>query len=85
MPANQQVQQAREPQRVDMSKMRISRPGEGSNGAPASEAEARARAAAEAASQPVRQETVKHAEPRVGRNDLCPCGSGKKYKHCHGR
>ncbi|MBN9372165.1 MULTISPECIES: preprotein translocase subunit SecA [unclassified Hydrogenophaga] len=23
--------------------------------------------------------------PRVGRNDPCPCGSGKKYKHCHGR
>ena len=22
---------------------------------------------------------------RVGRNDLCPCGSGKKYKHCHGK
>ena len=22
--------------------------------------------------------------PRVGRNDACPCGSGKKYKHCHG-
>lgn len=22
--------------------------------------------------------------PRVGRNDPCPCGSGKKYKHCHG-
>ena len=22
--------------------------------------------------------------PRVGRNELCPCGSGKKYKHCHG-
>jgi SEC-C motif len=21
---------------------------------------------------------------RVGRNDQCPCGSGKKYKHCHG-
>ena len=21
--------------------------------------------------------------PKVGRNDLCPCGSGKKYKHCH--
>ena len=21
---------------------------------------------------------------RVGRNELCPCGSGKKYKHCHG-
>ncbi len=24
------------------------------------------------------------AVPRVGRNELCPCGSGKKYKHCHG-
>lgn len=23
--------------------------------------------------------------PRVGRNEACPCGSGKKYKHCHGR
>jgi len=25
------------------------------------------------------------AMPRVGRNEPCPCGSGKKYKHCHGR
>jgi preprotein translocase subunit SecA len=25
------------------------------------------------------------AVPKVGRNDPCPCGSGKKYKHCHGR
>jgi preprotein translocase subunit SecA len=24
-------------------------------------------------------------EPKVGRNDPCPCGSGKKYKNCHGR
>ncbi|WP_414630248.1 SEC-C metal-binding domain-containing protein, partial [Enterococcus faecalis] len=22
---------------------------------------------------------------KVGRNDLCPCGSGKKFKNCHGR
>jgi len=22
---------------------------------------------------------------KVGRNEECPCGSGKKYKHCHGR
>ena len=22
---------------------------------------------------------------KVGRNDMCPCGSGKKYKNCHGR
>ncbi|MFV0246777.1 MAG: preprotein translocase subunit SecA, partial [Mycoplasmatales bacterium] len=24
-------------------------------------------------------------EEKVGRNDMCPCGSGKKYKHCHGK
>ncbi len=28
--------------------------------------------------------TVTRAEKKVGRNDPCPCGSGKKYKHCHG-
>jgi preprotein translocase subunit SecA len=27
----------------------------------------------------------RHREEKVGRNDPCPCGSGKKYKHCHGR
>ncbi len=30
-------------------------------------------------------EPLRHALPKVGRNDPCPCGSGKKYKHCHGR
>jgi SEC-C motif-containing protein len=29
-------------------------------------------------------ETITRAEPKVGRNDPCPCGSGKKYKKCHG-
>ncbi len=29
-------------------------------------------------------ETVRRQEPKVGRNDPCPCGSGKKYKKCHG-
>ncbi|KAG1312981.1 hypothetical protein G6F62_014171 [Rhizopus arrhizus] len=24
-------------------------------------------------------------EPKIGRNDPCPCGSGKKYKQCHGK
>ena len=28
--------------------------------------------------------TVRREEPKVGRNDPCPCGSGKKYKKCHG-
>ena len=28
--------------------------------------------------------TIVREAPKVGRNDLCPCGSGKKYKKCHG-
>ena len=30
-------------------------------------------------------ETVVHDGPRIGRNDPCPCGSGKKYKKCCGK
>nr|MCU0775711.1 SEC-C domain-containing protein [Ideonella sp.] len=30
-------------------------------------------------------DTVVAEVPKVGRNDPCPCGSGKKYKHCHGK
>jgi preprotein translocase subunit SecA len=33
----------------------------------------------------VRAETVRRERPKVGRNDPCPCGSGKKYKKCHGK
>ena len=29
--------------------------------------------------------TIRRETPKVGRNDPCPCGSGKKYKHCHGK
>jgi preprotein translocase subunit SecA len=29
--------------------------------------------------------TVKRSYPKTGRNEPCPCGSGKKYKYCHGR
>ena len=28
--------------------------------------------------------TLRREQPKVGRNDPCPCGSGKKYKLCHG-
>ncbi len=30
------------------------------------------------------QGTFVRGERKVGRNEPCPCGSGKKYKHCHG-
>lgn len=34
--------------------------------------------------EPAEKRPVKRGE-EIGRNDLCPCGSGKKYKHCHGQ
>jgi len=34
---------------------------------------------------PAKVETFRREEPKVGRNDPCPCGSGKKYKKCCGR
>ena len=37
------------------------------------------------ASEPPAQQPFVRQGGKVGRNDPCPCGSGKKYKHCHGR
>ena len=42
-------------------------------------------AAAPKADKTGKQETVRRDTPKVGRNDPCPCGSGKKYKNCCGR
>ncbi|HEY9133414.1 MAG TPA: preprotein translocase subunit SecA, partial [Dyella sp.] len=33
----------------------------------------------------IEHEVVQREGPKVGRNDPCPCGSGKKFKHCHGQ
>ncbi|MBD5335797.1 MAG: preprotein translocase subunit SecA [Bacteroides sp.] len=46
---------------------------------------AAAQAAGRAASNASKTSTPAKAEKKVGRNDPCPCGSGKKYKNCHGR
>ena len=46
---------------------------------------ARARAQQGQAGQTPAVAQVVREEPKVGRNDPCPCGSGKKYKHCHGQ
>jgi preprotein translocase subunit SecA len=42
------------------------------------------RGAEEGEAEKPKQETVVRSQPKVGRNDPCPCGSGKKYKKCHG-
>jgi preprotein translocase subunit SecA len=68
-----QIREARE-QKTDMSKMSTSR-----------EEEAMKRAAEGAGRERKKVETVKRTEKKVGRNEPCPCGSGKKFKQCHGR
>ncbi len=70
---NRSLQEARE-QKTDLSKVRTSR----------DEDQARQRAAEGVSRQRSKPETVVRKEKKVGRNDPCPCGSGKKYKHCHG-
>ena len=60
--------------KTDLSKVQTNRRGDA------------ARAAAEGVSRKTsKPETVRRTEKKVGRNAPCPCGSGKKYKHCHGR
>ncbi|KAA3637603.1 MAG: preprotein translocase subunit SecA, partial [Bacteroidetes bacterium] len=72
---NQQLREARR-QRTDMSNTKTSRTSD----------EEMARRAAEGVSRSSsKPETVRRHDKKVGRNEPCPCGSGKKYKHCHGR
>ena len=73
------IQEARAPRRVMTAPTEVNR-------SPDPEpAAAAARQAAEAASKPEKVETFQRETAKVGRNDACPCGSGKKFKHCHGR
>jgi len=65
-----EVREAAEQKRTDMSRMQTGRLGAEPNNPGAQQEPQKV--------QPVR------IEKRVGRNDPCPCGSGKKYKNCHG-
>ena len=35
--------------------------------------------------EPNKEEPIRRDHPKIGRNDPCHCGSGKKFKHCHGK
>jgi preprotein translocase subunit SecA len=71
-----------------MIEIHASADGSAQGGEQQAAAQAGAGSAVQAASNPPAEikkpETVRRAEPKVGRNDPCPCGSGKKYKKCHG-
>lgn len=76
IPGADQIQEART-QKTDLSKTRTSR---------ASQEEEAQRSAAESAGRSRQKvETFVRSSKKIGRNDPCPCGSGKKYKQCHGR
>ena len=64
-----QVQEARQRRRTDMSQYQTSRTDELQPGANTQEQ----------SRQPIK------VDVKIGRNDPCPCGSGKKYKNCHGK
>ena len=72
----QQVKQAAGPPKQDLSKLKTSHE-EFNGGRP------NAQGQTQQAPPPRKSEPVR-AEIKVGRNDPCPCGSGKKYKNCHG-
>jgi preprotein translocase subunit SecA len=52
---------------------------------PPEEAAADAASPTPASAEPAKVETFVRDGQKVGRNEPCPCGSGKKYKHCHGQ
>ena len=56
-----------------------------STGAGFSGAGADQRAAMRSQNVDAKTETIRRDKPKIGRNDPCPCGSGKKYKQCHGK
>ena len=76
--------EAAERQRLEAQtrKMQFQHPETGGYGADEEAAQAQALAAQ---GQGVLAASAGRDEPKVGRNDPCPCGSGKKYKQCHGR
>ena len=75
----------RPPQQITLSSPSASPPspfGALGSGAPAAPRQGTPRPARTGGDDVIRQ--VRRDEPKVGRNDPCPCGSGKKYKKCHG-
>ncbi|HEY1308330.1 MAG TPA: preprotein translocase subunit SecA [Vicinamibacterales bacterium] len=79
------AQRSRSPRAAQMT---LNNPG--AEAVPAFAGASRTHAAAAQAPIPARTggddvvKTVRREEPKVGRNDPCPCGSGRKYKKCHG-
>jgi len=79
------IREGRE-QKTDMSKLKVRKDEMATAGVPGPQTGAPQEGGNDyyEPSEPVRQEPIK-VGPKIGRNDPCPCGSGKKYKNCHGK
>ncbi|MEJ7737126.1 MAG: preprotein translocase subunit SecA [Chitinophagaceae bacterium] len=80
---NAPIREGRE-QKTDMSRMRANKEEIDANGDDYATNEKDYFDPSSAGGTAVKKEPVK-VGPKVGRNDPCPCGSGKKFKHCHGK
>ena len=74
----EQVREARPIQRMDLSKYRTQKDEASTGAAPEGNDPAQRDTREVQRTEPIR------VEKKVGPNDLCPCGSGKKFKNCHG-
>jgi preprotein translocase subunit SecA len=75
-PEQQKMQQAPRPQRMDPRKLQQNRHEEAAD---------QQRRASESVNQPREKSAPVIRDAKIGRNDPCPCGSGKKFKNCHGQ
>lgn len=81
---NKISQAANAPQRTDMSRLKAGRDTSSSRITQMPQATQGNGQQVDVAEAPAKSEPVR-VGPKVGRNDPCPCGSGKKYKNCHGK
>jgi preprotein translocase subunit SecA len=81
LPANKQpqIESVLKPASIDTSKLKTGRTEIGAGSGPGDPNKFGHNTQEQQVTQPIR------VEKKVGRNDPCPCGSGKKFKHCHGR
>nr|MBP7510960.1 SEC-C domain-containing protein [Bacteroidia bacterium] len=78
MESASEVKKAEEPKKIDTSRLKTSRTDD------LADSQRNNQVAAQGVSEPQKPAQVKGVV-KIGRNDTCPCGSGKKYKSCHGK
>ena len=81
---NVEVSQVEKPKVIDRSQIDYHH-GELESGVSEEAARVGAKRYVDASGRELKVEKVLSSKEKVGRNDLCPCGSGKKFKNCHGK